>query len=152
MTYEELLNEATSLDIKVKEAELKTNDGYCHGNRIAINKKLETRKEKLCVLAEELGHYHLTVGNISDQSKIENVKQELIARRWSYRKLAGLIDIINAHKKGVRDRFEMAEELGVTDEFLNEDIEYYRNKYGHYHIIDSYMIRFIPSFGICELF
>ena len=42
--------------------------------------------------------------------------------------------------------------LGVTDEFFNEAIEYYRNKYGHYHIIDSYMIRFIPSFGICELF
>ena len=152
MTYEELLNEATSLGIKVKEAELKTNDGYCHGNRIAINKKLETRKEKLCVLAEELGHYHLTVGNISDQSKIENVKQELIARRWSYTKLVGLIDIINVHRKGVKDRYDMAEELGVTYEFFNEAIEYYRNKYGHYHIIDSYMIRFIPSFGICELF
>ena len=56
------------------------------------------------------------------------------------------------HRKGVKDRYEMAEELGVTDEFFNEAIEYYRNKYGHYHIIDSYMIRFIPSFGICELF
>ena len=43
-------------------------------------------------------------------------------------------------------------ELGVTDEFLNEAIDYYKSKYGQYYIIDRYMIRFIPSFGICELF
>lgn len=46
----------------------------------------------------------------------------------------------------------MAEELGVTDNFFNEAIDYYKSKYGEYYIIDRYMIRFIPSFGICELF
>lgn len=152
MNYEKLLIDADRHRIIVKELDLKTRKGRCCGNKIAIDKKITSEKEKACILAEELGHYHLTVGNISDQSKIENVKQELIARRWSYRKLAGLIDIINAHKKGVRDRFEMAEELGVTDEFLNEAIDYYKSKYGQYYIIDRYMIRFIPSFGICELF
>lgn len=152
MTYEKLLIDADKQKIIVKELDLKTRKGRCCGNKIAIDKKITNEKEKACILAEELGHYHLTVGNISDQSKIENIKQELIARRWSYTKLVGLIDIINAHKKGVRDRFEMAEELGVTDEFLNEAIDYYKSKYGQYYIIDRYMIRFIPSFGICELF
>ena len=52
MGYENLLNECSNLGIKVKEVVLKSSDGRCKGNRIAINKNLSTQTEKKCVLAE----------------------------------------------------------------------------------------------------
>lgn len=151
MGYENLLNECSNLGIKVKEVVLKSSDGRCKGNRIAINKNLSTQTEKKCVLAEELGHYHTTYGDILDQTKIENIKQEIIARRWGYEKLVGIVDIINAHRNGIRNRYELAEFLDVTEEFLNDAIEYYKCKYGICYKIDTYLIYFEPL-GIMEIF
>ena len=150
MTYDNLLDECVNLGINIKELTLRGSDGRCKGNRIAINKKLST-KEKKCVLAEEMGHYHKTVGDILDQSNINNIKQEIIARRWSYEKLISILDIINAYRSGVKNRYELADYLDVTEEFLIETIEYYKCKYGIYYQIDNYLIYFEPL-GVMEIF
>lgn len=152
MNYDTLLEEAFAHDITVKEIDLKTKDGLCYGNRIAISKRLKTDREKCCVLAEELGHYHLTVGDITDQTKLQNMKQESLARRWGYEKLIGIIDIVNAFNLGLKNKYEMAEHLNVTEEFLEEAINYYKEKYGVYYEIDDYIICFEPSFGIIKRF
>ena len=73
MNYETLLKEADSLGLIVKEKPLQYNNGRIKGNRIAIRKDM-TETEKACVLAEELGHYYTAVGNILDQSSVENRK------------------------------------------------------------------------------
>nr|WP_186003708.1 ImmA/IrrE family metallo-endopeptidase [Clostridium thermobutyricum] len=151
MLYEELLTEANKLGIIVKEYNLKTRKGRCCGNRIVINKNLTTQ-EKCCVLAEELGHYHLTVGDISNQSNISNRKQEVLARRWGYKKNAGILDLINAFKAGCKTKYEIAEFLNITEKYLNEAIEYYTSKYGAYYTIDCYNIMFIPNFRIGKAF
>lgn len=104
MTYDELLIEADKLGVIVKEANLRTRDGHCKGNRIAIRKNL-SNYEKACVLAEELGHYYLTVGDIRNQQDINNRKQELIARRWGYNKKVGIIGLIKAFENGCRNRY-----------------------------------------------
>ena len=66
----------------VKEKPLINNDGRIYKNRIAIRTDL-TDIEKSCVLAEELGHYYTTVGDILDQSDDGNRKQERRARLWA---------------------------------------------------------------------
>lgn len=152
MNYDSLLEEAFEYGIKIKEINLKTSDGMCCGNRIAINKRLKTDREKYCVLAEELGHYHLTIGDISDQKKITNRKQEKIARNWAYKKLVGITELINAFNKGVKHRYELAEYLNVTEEFLDEAIQYYREKYGLCYEIDNYLVYFEPRLGILKIF
>lgn len=152
MTYDNLLKEADDLGIIVKEVNLRTYDGRCKGNRIAINKNLTTENEKKCVLAEEIAHYKLTVGDISDLSKVENVKQEIKARREGYEKLVGIIKIINAFENGVTSLYEMAESLAVTESFLKEAIDYYRNKYGEYYKIDNYIMCFEPNLNIIKIF
>ena len=60
--------------------------------------------------------------------------------------------MINAYKHGVKDKYELAEFLEVTIEFLEESIEYYRGKYGTYYKINNYIIYFTPTFGIMEFF
>jgi len=147
MVYENLLIENSHLKIKEKdfseidpEGELK---GLCVGEKLFIRKELSDR-EKACILAEELGHYHTTTGNILDQSKIENRKQERKARAWGYEKLVGIIDLVNAYKSGVRNRFELAEYLELTEEFIDDALTYYKEKHGLYYKIDNYIVYFEP--------
>ena len=72
--YEALLDEACDMGLTVKEKPLKFNNGRIKGNRIAIRQDIDTEKEKACVLAEELGHYYTSVGNILDMTVPENPK------------------------------------------------------------------------------
>ena len=150
MNYEALLDEAHQEGLTVKEKPLKYNNGRIKGKRIAIRKDIETSAEKACVLAEELGHYHTTVGDITDLSDSQNRKQERQARLWGYNKLIGLTGIIQAFRAGCHSRHETAEYLGVTEEFLQECIDCYTEKYGEYAKIDNYIIFFIPNLAVME--
>lgn len=120
---------------------------YIDGN-IAINTSVETTREKACVLAEELGHHHTTVGNISDLSVPENRKQERKARLWAYNNQIGLHGLVNAYRHGCTSRHEIAEYLDVTEDFLQEAIDCYRDKYGVSTTVDGYCIIFIPSLTV----
>ena len=152
LIFEELLIEAQENGIAVLELPLKSSDGRNKGNRIAIRKNIPTLREKKCVLAEELGHYQLTVGNILNQEIAENRKQEYKARVWGYNKLVGLEGIISAFKNKCTNLYEVAEFLDVTEEFLINSIHHYNSKYGLYTTIDKYIIYFEPSLAVVELF
>lgn len=150
MNYETLLDEAHQEGLIVKEKPLKYNNGRIKGKRIAIRKDIDTFTEKGCVLAEELGHHHTSVGNILDMNDVRNRKQERQARLWGYNKLIGLSGIINAFRAGCQNRHEIADLLDVTEEYLQECIDCYRDKYGVYTIVDNYIIYFIPNLAVME--
>ena len=150
LTYEELLFEADSDGIIVKEKYIPGYGGRIYGNRIAIHSELETSIEKACVLAEELGHHYTTVGDIIDLSDSQNRKQERQARLWGYNKMIGLRGLIRAFEHGCTSKHEIAEYLDVTTEFLNNAIATYREKYGVCIAVDNYIIYFIPYLAIME--
>lgn len=146
MTYETLLGEAEVEQVEVREMQLsiRLKGLYCD-NVIAINSTIPTMTEKACILAEELGHYHTTVGDILDQTQLNNRKQEKRARRWGYQRLVPLVKLVQAYKSGAKNRFELAEYLDVTEEFLEKAIDHYKEKYGlFYGIDDKYCICFDP--------
>lgn len=149
LTYNDLLIEADNNCLITKEKPLRANKGRIKGNRIAIKEDM-IETEKKCVLAEELGHHYTTVGDIMDQTDASNRKQERRARIWAYHKLLSLNDLIDSYKCGCRNRFEIAEHLEVTEEFLMECILYYKEKYGVYTTRDNYMICFEPL-GMLEI-
>lgn len=149
--YELLTMKACDKGLIVKEKPLIGSDGRIQGNRIAIRKGIETQAEKSCVLAEELGHYYTSVGNILDQTDIANRKQEYRARFYGYNLKIGLMGIVQAYTHGCRNLYEMAEYLEVTEEYLKEAIECYRSKYGEYTRIDNYVIYFIPCLAVLSM-
>lgn len=122
---------------------------YCDGV-VAIRKDM-TIPEKTCALAEELGHHETSVGNIIDMTSAANRKQERQARFWAYNKQIGLIGLVRAFEHGCQNRFEIAEYLEVTEEFLEECIECYRNKYGICKQVDNYVVYFIPQLSMMKL-
>lgn len=125
-------------------------DGLLINKRIAIRKNLSTHTEKACVLAEELGHYYTTSGNILDQNEVTNRKQELRARLWAYNHQIGLIGIIRAYEHGCRNASEMAEYLNVTEAFLQDALSCYRSKYGICVEFDNYIVFFIPALAVMK--
>lgn len=143
MSYDELLIEADKLGVIVKEFKLRTRDGRCHGNRIAINSSL-SEKEKACVLAEELSHYQITVGDISDQSISDNRKEEFKARKVACDKLITPECIIKVLLSGASNIYELAEELNVTKSFLLDAIHYYKKRYGIYYVGKTHLLTFEP--------
>ena len=151
--FEQLAQEANDNGLEVLEMAFRSNrikGLYCNST-IAINDKLKDSRKKACILAEEIAHHDLTVGNILEQSNTQNRKQEMLARMSAYNRMIGLIGLINAFNAGCRNRFEIAEYLDVTEEFLIDALESYRNKFGEYTTIDEYVIYFEPYLSIAKM-
>ena len=138
--FEKLCQTASDIDVDIVDYPF-TSDRfkglYCDGT-IALNQDICADSEKACILAEELGHHFTTVGNITDQKETENRKQERRARVWAYNEMISLSDLVDSYKDGCRSRYEIAEHLGVTEEFLQECLDYFHEKYGfkeaaHFH-------------------
>lgn len=152
MLYEKLLIEADWNKVEVYEELMKPRiKGLYSDNIIWINKIIPNNIEKACVLAEELGHYHTSTDDILDQSKLLNRKQEKRARSWAYKRLMPLPKIIEAYKAGVRNRYEMADYLGVTEIFIEDAIDRYKEEFGLYVPVGKYTIYFEPL-GVLEKF
>ena len=151
-TYECLQEEACEDGIEVVDYTFESDriKGLYCDNTVAIRKNMNTT-EKACVLAEELGHHHTTVGNILDMESASNRKQERQARLWAYNKQIGLRGLIDAYEHGCQNKYEVAEYLEVTDEFLADCIECYRQKYGIGTTVDNYYIMFIPNLTIGKI-
>lgn len=150
--FEKLEDVAYQDDVDVLNYRFESNNIkglYCDGV-IAIREDM-TIPEKTCALAEELGHHETSVGNILDMTSAANRKQERQARLWAYNKQIGLIGLVRAFEHGCQNRFEIAEYLEVTEEFLEECIECYRNKYGICKQVDNYVVYFIPQLSMMKL-
>lgn len=150
--YERLENEACKdgIDIIKRNFNSPRIKGLYFNGTIAINENIETSNEKACVLAEELGHHHTSVGNILDLKIASNRKQERQARLWAYDKQIGLNGLIRAYEHGCKNRYEIAEYLEVTEQFLEEAILEYREKYGTCATVGKYLVYFIPQLIICK--
>lgn len=144
--YYELVEEIEKEGVDVEEVHFNSLriKGLCINNTILLNSQLETYAEKTCVLAEEIGHYYTTTGNILDQTEIKSRKQERKARGWGYEKLIPIPKLIEAYLAGARNRYELAEFLDVTESFLEDAINYYREKYGLYVKYGDYIVYFNP--------
>lgn len=152
--YELLLDDAEKENVEVVETSHFSGTqvkGLYLNNHIAINADMKTDTEKACVLAEELGHHYTAVGDIIDQSSVENQKQEMRGRILAYNKLVGLRGIVDAYLHHCQNLSDTAEYLEVTEEFLNDSLTYYTNKYGVCTQVDNYVIFFQPNIGVMEL-
>ena len=144
--YDRLLIEAEALNIEIEEKYMPKRIKGLYGDYvIRMNKHLGTIREKTCVLAEELGHYHKSTGDILHVKSTKNMKQEILARRWAYDRLIPLHKLIEAYNFGCNSRYEIAGFLEVTEEFLQETLNYYIDKHGTEIIIENkYMITTDP--------
>lgn len=150
--FETLLAESERKNLLIIEKDFKSSaKGLCKGNKIGLSTTIETTKEKTCILAEEVGHYETTVGDILDQRIAENRKQELQARMYAYNKLIGLQGLIDCYEHGCNNIHEMAEYLEVTERFVTDALDAYEKKYGIQTKFEDYIIRFNPNLVVMKI-
>ena len=121
--------------------------GLIMGDRIILRSDLTTA-EAADTLAEEIAHDLLTVGDISDQTKTGNRKQEHRARALTHEIRIGLRGIVRCYEAGCRSLYEAAELLEVSEELLTEALERYRQQYGRCVQYEQYVIYFEPMLAI----
>ena len=151
--YNNLLEKTNAEGVSVVEIDLGTDTpcGKCIGDTIFINNRVTTN-EKKCVLAEELGHYHLTIGDITDLKSINNRKQELKARRYGYKLLIEPYDIVHTMKQGCSNKYELSDFLNISEEFFEELIEDFKKQYGMGVFVGNYYLQLEPCLGLIRDF
>lgn len=150
MEYIDLVNEACKENIDIVEISFNNNiKGLYCDKTIGLNKNIETSTEKKCILAEELGHFYTSSGNIINNSILCR-KSENIARNWAYKRLITLNDFIDAFNYSINTLDDLACYLDVTIPFLKETINFYRRKYGIQTFVGDYIIFFEPCFSIMK--
>ena len=125
--------------------------GLYFDNVILLDNHFDTQAELKCVLAEEIGHYHTSVGDILDKKVLHKEKEEEKAGRWAVDKLINPNDFIAAYNAGVRNRAELAEFLDVTEEFIEIALKHFTKVYGDRLILDKYTVFFDPLWVFKEL-
>lgn len=157
---EEIENEASNQNIEIKRTSLPLKisaiyyDNGISKPLIALNNLLRTTSEQCCVIAEELGHYHTSYGNLLTDPEVDNTiirQQETRAKRWAVKKLVTIKNIIKAYEAGAANFYEMAEYLDVTEEFLRNAFKAYNQMYGKYKKRGNYIIYFDPP-GVLKQF
>lgn len=150
---EELEQEAYEQNIPVDYLNFKSDKlyGLYIDGSVALRAGM-TSAQTADTLAEELEHHYTTVGNILDQNNVSNRKQERIARFRAYNRRIGLSGIIQGYRNHCQSLHELAEYLDVTEEFLKDALECYREKYGISTSLDGYMIVFEPTLAVIESF
>lgn len=121
--YEKLIAEYDE-ELDIEEHKMLCDGLYCD-SVIWINKHLSSA-EKLSVVAEELGHYKTTSGDILDQTITSNIKQELSARKWAYEKVIPLSELMLAFKQNIIEVYDLAEHFEVTEEFMRGCLKHYK--------------------------
>lgn len=144
--YENLLQQGYDEGLIIKEKPLFTDsDALCNDNKIALNTNyLHTSIEKRCILSEEIWHNRVTVGDITDTTKIENLKQERFARGCSLSELVSIDKIVEALINYCISLQDMCEHLNITEECFYEALYYYKQKYGQYYKCKDYILYFEP--------
>lgn len=119
---------------------------------IALNKGCLSAYEETCVLAEELGHYYTSAGDLLSEQTDRTIvnKQEHKAQRWAANKLIPLDRLIQAYEAGIRSAADLADYLEVTPEFLHEAIEHMKKIHGLMTVADRKYIIYFEPFGIFE--
>ena len=116
-------------DAKMKNTAIicKVDDNYY----IGLNyRKMDNSVQEKEILAEELGHYYCNaLYNINSDAQTIS-KKECRARKWAFKTLIPPSSLLKLKERGFEYRYELAEELGVSEALLCIAYNYYKeNQY-----------------------
>ncbi|WP_313894919.1 ImmA/IrrE family metallo-endopeptidase [Psychrobacillus sp.] len=143
MPYEALISQYPHIKIKEVTNLPRGLAGLYLDNEIRID-KYRSKYEKHGILAEEFGHYETSHGDIVDLSHIQNMKLEVIARRWGYKKIVPLDKLIECYIKDYTTLEEVCEHLEITSNYLQTSLNYYKDRHGLFVLRKNFKISFDP--------
>lgn len=141
---EKLIAQVPEINISYDRFMPKSLKGLYYDNNIKLNPSNDYYYN-VGILAEEIGHHMTSYGNITDYSKVNNMKQELKARRAAIKLVIPLERLIECYELNIwGDKYEICSYLEITPDFFNTAVEDYIKKFGKYVKYDGYRISFEP--------
>ena len=120
---EDLYKEAERNNIEVFYGYFPSCKGLAAEGFIAIDFGLSEQQETVC-LAHELGHCMTGSFYRMSDPDIDRRRAERKADKWAIKKLVPVRELKRALQHGYQ-MYEIAEQMGVTEEFLRKAWEYY---------------------------
>lgn len=122
-------------------------------NYVYLNPR-QSPQQLVGTVAEEIGHYLTTVGNIIDQDTNLKRKQERLARDIGATLVVTPYDIINCFEEGCKTIAECAEHLGVTKQVFDDAVSYYSRRFDGIKTENGYTIYFRENgtVGVLKIF
>lgn len=118
--------------------------GLYFDDTIVLDDRIGTEAERICILAEEIGHYETAYTCALSSKCMHTDKQESAALRWACYELIPLYRFIDCFNNGLRNRYECAEYLGVTEDFIEKCVKLYNLIHGPFVAYGDYYIYFEP--------
>ncbi|MCX4167839.1 ImmA/IrrE family metallo-endopeptidase [Enterococcus casseliflavus] len=136
------------LMIMFPELTYKTEHGMPIGQKgLLINETIylnpnQEKYELNSTLAEELGHYLTSYGNIVLQDTNEKRKQERRARDIGSILVVSPQDIIECFEEGCRSTLECALHLQITEDTFKDAVKYYSRRFSGIKTENNYTLLF----------
>ncbi|MGF7437927.1 ImmA/IrrE family metallo-endopeptidase [Lentilactobacillus senioris] len=96
--------------------------------------------DKQVILTEEFMHMLTSVGVIVNQSQLDNRRQERLARSMTYKSMLSLDDILDCYNRNIYEIYEIANELDLPIEFIQNALEYFKTQIGTHGYYKNYEI------------
>ena len=142
--YEKLENLIPGMKITYMNMPDKLKGLTCR-DEIYLNTNLINYYHTTPILAEEVAHYLTSNGDITDYKDINNMKQEVVARRYAHKLIIPLHKLIECYELGHwGDIYAMCMYLEVDRSYFNKVIEEYKKIYGTEVKYKNYLIQFEP--------
>ena len=133
--YEHLEQLADSHDIRIDLYILQEDDA-CDGLFVALKdgssliliNRHRALAQRTAALAEELGHYFRSVGDLRDLNDIVAAKSEALAHSWSIDQLLPQPELQTYLEKGNGTAWEVAEAADLPEHFVREAATYHARK------------------------
>lgn len=122
-------------------------------NHVYLNPR-QTSEELTDTVAEEIGHYLTSAGDITKQDSMEDRKQEQRARDLGVTLIVTPEDIIACHKERFSTVWECAEYLGINKKTFEHAVKVYARMYEEGLSYKNYRILFRANgtIGVFEFF
>ncbi|WP_227394227.1 ImmA/IrrE family metallo-endopeptidase [Jeotgalibacillus aurantiacus] len=143
MRYEKLLDEYPELIVKEDPRMPDKLPGFIVNNFISINKNISL-PAKYFILAEEIGHYVTTEGDILNLNDIRHMKAEIVARRWGYHKVLSFDHLIECYQMNILTCEELCDHFELEPGHVDRVLKAYIEKYGLSVEYKGYTIEFEP--------
>ena len=140
---EELQQLVPHLKVKIDRNMPNKLSGLYYDGTILLNANNSYQKH-IETIAEEIGHYETSYGDITNYNQITHAKQEVKARRYGHQLILNLDTLIEAFKAGVQSDYELADYFDVSTEYIHSAVNSMKIKYGISHYHDGHIIRFEP--------
>lgn len=139
--YEKLMCSFSELDYVFDHLMPQKQKGMIFNSTVYLNPN-QSGTELNCTIAEEIGHYLTSIGDISKQDTNEKRKQERKARDIGATLVVTPEGIINCFENNCTSAWECAEFLDVTEETFKDAIKYYHRKHKIIKTENNYTIFF----------